>query len=323
MSFLGKLLYKYYYRPIEKRDTIKRYGGKIKYTEMLDGEAEMRNYAFDKLAFSSPFNNFGKFKLNFLTGEKFIHQTLFCIYSFSKWLTYEEAKNFSISLYDDKSLKKKTIELLKAKFPQLQIFTYNETVEKVKNKFPKNDYPYINKKITELFFFNKLFFLHSENDPGLKVYLDSDMLFVNRPSDFLNWLTLNYGNSNSAFAIEDIMRSYGYDQSQIENIAKKTIDHQINAGFYGLHTKNVNFDEIERLIKDIEENYGSSYYMEQFITSLLLTSQKNLTVFPRTDYIVWPSPTDIHFQNGALHHYVDISKYGYFTKAWKKIIKNH
>lgn len=323
MSFLGKLIYKYYYRPKQISNTIKSYGGKEKYFEMRVGEAEMRAYALNNLIITSPFSKSGKFQLHFLTGEKFIHQTLFCIYSLSVWLNEDEAKNFSITLFDDNSLKNNTLKILKVKFPQLIILPYKETVEKVKTRFPIKNYPFINKKITELFFFNKLFFLHADSNSGLKIYLDSDMLFVNRPDEFLNWMNANWDKRGHAFSIEDIKKSYGYDESTLQKIANNPVNHQINAGFYGIQTENINFDEVERLINNIDKNYGSSYYMEQFITSLILVNQKNLTIFPRKDYIVWPTHEDVQCKNGVLHHYVDISKYDYFTQSWRRFTEQN
>jgi len=318
MSFLGKLFYKLYFAPIGKRKTIRNYGGKEKYKEMIESEREMKHYALNHLEISKFFTSEGKYKLNFLTGEKFIHQSLFCVYSFFKHISDAEAAEFSVSFFDDKTLSKETIELVRKKFNNIVIVPYSESKKAIAENFPLNTFPWINKKSKEYVYFNKIFFV--QNRPGLKIFLDSDMLFIKKPHDFLLWLENNYGDINSTCVMEDIKQSYGYAESILTKVNGKKVDHKLNSGFYGIHTEAINFEKLENQIKELEENYGPSYFMEQFITSIFLNDQKNLTVFKRDQYIVWPSKDDVEREIGVLHHYVGTSKYDYFTKAWRKLL---
>lgn len=65
----------------------------------------------------------------------------------------------------------------------------------------------------------------------------------------------------------------------------------------------------------LEEKEGSSYYLEQALTAMLIGEQKSI-VLDKDKYKVNPSLRD----TTALHHYVDLSKKYYYTQAWKKLI---
>lgn len=319
MSFLGNLLYHTYYKHRPDKKVIENYGGKIRYNEMLLAEKEMRHFALNSLQIDKPFNKDGKYKLNFLTGEKFIHQTLFCLYSFSRFLTADEAENFSVTFFDDNSLKQTTLQLLSDKFPNITFTDFKTSSRRLEAKFPPHKFPYIIKKNRTVVLFNKIFFPHIQGS-GLKIFMDSDMLFFKRPTEFLLWLETKYLEADEAFVIEDIMQSYGYNQKAQEDIAGKPMDNALNVGFYGIHSQKIDFERIESMLRKMDTHYKKTYYAEQFVTAVLLTDL-NLQIFPKDQYIVFPTSQDVALEKGTLHHYVDVSKYIYFTQSWKKVIK--
>ena len=51
----------------------------------------------------------------------------------------------------------------------------------------------------------------------------------------------------------------------------------------------------------------------------MLLSETEAIILPGDEYIVNPDIGLINNKTGALHHYVDLSKEGYFKKAWKMI----
>ena len=51
----------------------------------------------------------------------------------------------------------------------------------------------------------------------------------------------------------------------------------------------------------------------------MLIGEVKSTILPADENIVNPSTKAIEGQEGKLHHYVDLSKEGYFKQAWKKI----
>lgn len=319
MSIFGKLAYKLYFEPKRKQAIFEKFGGKDNYLSILEAEQEMRSFALNSLIIKSNFNAQGKYKINFLTGDKLLHQTLFCTYSLFKFLDWDESSNFSVNYYSDGTLSTSSLQVLKLRFPQIEIIGYNETMQIVHETLPKTSFPYLNNKISTLPLFKKLIFTHLKNE-GISTFLDSDMLFLKKPLSFLNWLYEESNNENSAFCIEDIQRSYGYSDLEIYKVWPTPIKHSINSGMYSIHSEKMDFKLIENLIKEFEEKLGSQYYMEQLITAILLEKSKELFVAKQSEYIVLPTYDQIINQIGTLHHYVNESKEYYFKESWKKQI---
>jgi len=317
MSVFGKLLYKFYFQPKSKQVLIKKFGGKANYLSMLTAEQEMKFYALNELTIESNFNSNGKFKINFLTGDNLIHQTLFCTYSFFKFLTWEQSSDFSVYYYSDGTLSSETIDILNVKFPQINIVGIDETMLVIRKNLPNESFPYLNKKIDTLPLFKKLAFTHVGNT-GLSTFFDSDMLFLKKPVAFLRWLQEEGGISSNAFCIQDVVRSYSYTNSEILKLYPKQVEHNINSGMYSIHSENMNFEFIEKLIREFHNNFGSRYYMEQLITAIILEKAKKLFIAPQLEYIVLPNDEQIQNQKGTLHHYVNESKRLYFQESWKK-----
>jgi|GEM_PF-1722032 len=319
MSALGKLVYRFYYQPKNKRAIIKKFGGRENYLRMLAAEQEMKAYALNKLVINANFNPAGKFKINFLTGEQFIHQTLFCTYSFFKFLSKDEAADFSVNYYSDGTLSADLVFILKNRFPKIRIIESHESKRALAEHLPQSAFPYLNKNVERYPLFKKLIYPNLNNS-GLLTFFDSDMLFLNRPSEFLNWLYQS-DHLDSAFGIQDVTRSYGYGDDEILRIWPKVIQHDINSGLYAIHSSNIDWLFIEDLAKKFEINYGPHYYMEQLITAIILERSRDLSVAPKSEYIVFPSLEQVQKQTGTLHHYVNESKEYYFKDSWKKQIQ--
>ena len=317
MSIIGKLVYKLYFQRKNELATVKKFGGKSNYLSMLASEQEMKAYALNNLIIESNFNNEGKFKINFLTGDRFIHQTLFCTYSFFRFLTPDESSNFSVHYYSDGTLSAASIDILKTRFPNIRVIGFDETMTAVRNQLPKSSFPYLSKKIETHPLFKKLIYPHL-NNIGLSTFFDSDMLFIKRPVEFLYWLFKVDINKNQAFCIQDVSRSYGYSESEILKILPAPIQNDINSGMYTIYSEQIDFLFIENLVKEFEKNFGSQYYLEQLITAIILEKTESLFVAPKTEYIVLPAYEQIKNEIGTLHHYVNESKEFYFKEGWKK-----
>ncbi|MCO5947679.1 hypothetical protein [Mucilaginibacter flavidus] len=317
MSVIGKLIYRLYFQRKNARATLKKFGGEKNYLGMLAAEQEMKSYALNDLEINSGFSFNGKFKINFLTGDRFIHQTLFCTYSYFKFLTPAESGNFSVNYYSDGTLSGATLAILKKRFPNIRVIDVDQTKLAIQSRLPESEFPYLNKKINALPLFKKLIYPHLEND-GLSAFFDSDMLFIKKPIEFLNWLHEKYDQSNRAFGIHDVSRSYGYSESEILKIWPIPVRNNINSGMYALYSERMDFSFIESMVKAFEDNFGSQYYLEQLITAIILEKSTDLYLAPKSSYIVLPTEDQVENQIGTLHHYVDESKEFYFKKSWKK-----
>jgi hypothetical protein len=320
MSALGKLLYKLYYEPRNKRATIKKFGGRQKYREMLAAERQMKHFALHDLVIGTELSPAGKFKINFLTGDKFIHQTLFCTYSFLKFLSPAEAPDFSVTYFSDGTLSTDLTALLKKRFPQIKIVDSVESERALTRHLPESSFPYLNKNVRRFPLFKKLIYPNLGNE-GLLTFFDSDMLFLRRPVELLDWL---YGSENKpdrAFCIQDVQRSYGYTDQEIWSIWPHKIEHDINSGLYAFHSKNLDWSFFEELSEKFEISYGPHYYMEQLMTAMMLKKSPELYVASKSAYIVFPSERQVEQQTGTLHHYVNESKAYYFKAGWQKQLR--
>lgn len=320
MSILGKLVYKLYYHPRNKKAYINKFGGHQNYMRMLAAEREMRDYALNDLVIDAALNPEGKFKINFLTGDKFIHQTLFCTYSFFRFLDRDETANFSVNYYSDGTLSPELVSILGKRFPTIRIINSIETDKTLTDHLPQSKFPYLNKNVRRFPLFKKLIYPNL-NSEGLLVFFDSDMLFLRRPSELLNWIYQSERNTDRAFCIQDVQRSYGYSDEEIAHVWPKAIEHNINSGLYALHSKNLDWSFFETLSQKFELSYGPHYYMEQLMTAIMLERSPDLFVAPKSDYIVFPSKEQVADQAGTLHHYVNESKEYYFKEGWRHQIR--
>jgi hypothetical protein len=319
MSTLGKILYKIYYKPIAQRSKVKKFGGKRNYRLMVNGEREMRNYVFNNLRFDPPNRKLKKYRINFLSGENYIHQTLFCIYTFFKFLTDEEKSEFLINIYDDGTLQLTTFAFLEKNFPFIDVIDKTTIEKEVAKKLPLDKYPFLNMKLKNFPLIKKLVYNQMINT-GLNCFFDSDMLFVKKPVELLHWLKKSSADPKNAFCIQDIKRSYGYSEMEITKVWPDKINRNINSGLYAMHSNISDPDIVEFLIRKLENSYGSNYYMEQMITAILLELHPNLYQAKMSTYIVMPTSHQVQNCEGELHHFVDTSKLYYFKHAWRKAI---
>lgn len=151
--------------------------------------------------------------------------------------------------------------------------------------------------------------------PGTwKLVLDSDMLFWANPEAIISWLK----NPCKPIYMQDCQNSYGYSKELMEELCGSTIPDLVNVGAIGLNSTAIDWVKLNNWIKVLEEKEGTSYYLEQALTAMLL-SKTEAIILPADEYIVNPDVNHINNKTGALHHYVDLSKKGYFNKAWKMI----
>lgn len=317
MSIIGKLIYRLYFQQKSKKATVKKFGGKKNYLKMLKAEEEMKQYALNNLTIANKFSSDGKFRINFLTGDRFIHQTLFCTYSFFKFLTPAETNDFTVNYFSDGTLSDSTIAILNKNFSSIRIITHEQIKREMEKYLPRTEYPYLNQKVETLPLFKKLVYPHLKSQ-GSSTFFDSDMLFIKRPEEFINWLYKDGGTGSQAFCIQDVKRSYGYSDSEILQVWPSPLKNNINSGMYSISSENVNFSFVENLVNNFENRFGSQYYMEQLITAIILEKSGQLSVAPISEYIVLPDNEQIVGQIGTLHHYVNESKEFYFKESWRR-----
>lgn len=131
MSF-GQLAYKFFYLPsLPYRYNLKHYGFKGWLNYSID------EYQMKKSALSLPSINLTSvgeplIAINFLTGERYWHQTLFCIQS----MVNQSGNNLSIKIYSDGTINEKVQKIFHSYCPQIIICSEEEVLESLNTIIP-------------------------------------------------------------------------------------------------------------------------------------------------------------------------------------------
>ena len=250
----------------------------------------------------------GGLSIHFLTGKQYLHQTLFCIQSLSK---VTKAK-FKFILIDDGSFDEKLIKRINLQLPGAEIITQEIIEQNFQRYLPENKYPYLHHKRKVYPHIKKLTDIHTIPGNLWKLVLDSDMLFWSEPKEIITWLN----NPNKPLHMVDCEESYGYSTKLMADLCGYKIRSLINVGAIGLNSNKINWAKVDHWVKMLEEKEGTSYYLEQAISAMLISSTDSV-VLNSKKYIVNPNKEMINNKFGTLHHYVDLSKDGYCKTAWK------
>lgn len=248
----------------------------------------------------------------FLTGKKFLYQTLFCASS----LTKSCKESFQFILIDDGSFDQSLINQVEQQMPNAKLVLKDEIENNLNLKLPINEYPFLHQKRKVYPHIKKLTDIHTIDDNPFKLVLDSDMLFWNEPTEIINWLK----RPNGCLYMLDCEESYGYDRSLMQSLCGFQIPELMNVGAFGVNSAIINWDNLELWSKALEEKQGASYFLEQALSAMLIANESK-TILNKEEYIVNPNKDNNNLDKVKLHHYVDLSKKYYFETAWKKFIK--
>ena len=144
--------------------------------------------------------------------------------------------------------------------------------------------------------------------------LDSDMLFFRRPDLLLDWLRA----PRRPLHMTDFKDSYGYSAGLMASIAGSTIPSLSMSASAGCMPANSIGKGSERWCRLLQDAEGTSYYLEQALVAMLLAGRETIRA-PAADYRLMPDDAECRRPTAAMHHYVDLSKRGYFRHAWRHI----
>jgi len=246
----------------------------------------------------------------FLTGDKYLYQTLFCI----KSLDNVCAAKLKYILVDDGTFTNEHIERINRQLPGAVVVTQPAIDKNLENILPENDYPVLRGKRKVYPHIKKLTDVHTLPGNEWKLVLDSDMLFWKEPKEIISWLNC----PDKPLHMVDCEESYGYSRTLMNRLAGQAIPELLNVGVIGLKSSKIDWKALENWIAELEAREGRTYYLEQALTAMLIGETK-ASVLPAEKYIVNPLAEAIDAKGGTMHHYVDLSKEGYYKKAWKMI----
>lgn len=285
----------------------KRFGGYLNYRRILNSQKEMLSKSEHLTPVKSHKDGL---PIYFLTGKKYLYQTLFCIQSLVKVTD----KKFRFILIDDGTFDEEIATKITQLLPHADIITAAVINKNLYKVLPENEFPILHQKRKEYPHIKKLTDIHTI--PGTwKLVLDSDMLFWNEPKQMINWLN----NPSAPLHMTDCERSYGYSEDLMKKLKGHKIPDLINVGVLGLNSEAINWQDLEHWISVLEKQEGKTYYLEQALSAMLIADLQ-AEALDNADYKVNPTKDEALNNFGVLHHYVDLSKEWYFKFAWKKLL---
>lgn len=296
-----------YRHPKSALKNYRHYGGYLSYRKMLNGRAKMARASLQLPPVPSSDNGL---PLYFLTGQKYLYQTLFCIQSLAKVST----EKFRFILVDDGTFDQGLMSRLAKQLPGATAVTSEVIAGNISRQLPPEKYPVLHQKRKIYPHIKKLTDVHTIDGPGWKLVLDSDMLFWREPLEMIEWLR----KPVKPLHLVDCTESYGYSSQLMQELCGCTVPSLLNVGAIGLESGGLNWPDIERWTRELEAREGSTYYLEQALTAMIIGGQQTV-VMPKDGYRV--NPEYLGGPAAVLHHYVDVSKKLYFSEGWKKIIK--
>jgi len=259
----------------------------------------------------------------FLTGKRFWYQTAFCAWSLAR----QSDRRMILNLVDDGTMEGRHEQGLRRLFPDGITVCKEEIHGKIETLLPENRFPILRQRWIDYVNIRKLIDVHL-GSKGVKLVLDSDMLFFRRPDALLEWWDAAQGaDSNerevwSLCLMTDCVESYGYSRKLMEELAGASILPLLNVGICGLRSEMLDWERLEHWCRRLLEREGTSYYLEQALVAMLAARQPP-TIMPAKDYITFPRKDQVVNGRGVLQHYVADSKPWYFGRAWKKIAESH
>lgn len=306
---MGEVARKYYHHPLADLGAMVREGGPVERKRTELGRLEMIQAA-RRLAPTSPPASTLEYEVNFLSGERYWHQTLFCICS----LQMHSPVRIVPVVYDDGSFNRETMGAISRVVPWTRFVGWREIEASLDKRLPADRFPNLRARRVDYPHLRKLTDIHVDRI-GWNAVLDSDMLFFRPPTLFLSWLE----TPDRPCHLIDPLRAYGYSESLLVELTGHPEPKHVNVGICGLRSETIDWDRLEYWCRVMLEREGPSYFQEQALTAMLLAGQTCLRL-PEEDYRVMPSVAEGKHPSAALHHYVAHSKRSYFQHGWRNVV---
>lgn len=306
-SGAGRLLYLLWHKPRAQLARSRREGGP--WQQWIDARARQEMLAASaalppraRPAPDAP-------EICFLTGKKFWYQTAFCFWS----LCQAAGRELNPVFIDDGTIDDAFERESQRLFPSRRVLGGAELDARLDAILPRTRFPALRGQRQTYLHLRKLTDAHAGH-AGWRIVLDSDMLFFRRPDLLLGWLDA----PTRPVHMIDIKDSYGYPAATLRELAGRPLPDRLNVGMLGLRSDAIDWEKIEWWCEQLLGRHGTSYYLEQALVALLLADADPLRL-PDHDYLVHPDESECREPRAVMHHYVDLSKRGYYRHAWRRV----
>jgi hypothetical protein len=248
-------------------------------------------------------------EVTFLTGRRYWYQTAFCAWSLQRAV----GPQWRFRFCDDGSFDQELATEARRLFPGSAIDLRADVEARLDAHLPEARFPALRRQRLTYVHLRKLTDVHAGR-AGWRIVLDSDMLCFRAPTLLLDWLAA----PGRPIHMTDVADAYGYPPGVLARLAGGPMPARVNVGICGLRSDALDWDGLEAWCRELLGSHGSSYYLEQALTALIVAGQPALAL-PVADYRVMPDAAECSRPTAAVHHYVDLSKRGYFRQAWRRI----
>ena len=304
---LGRAVYLLWHQPRAALHRSRREGGPLE--QWIDHRGQRAMQAAAAALPPRPAPPVGAPEVCFLTGKKYWYQTALCLWS----LCHQSGREFAPVLVDDGSFDDALRAECRRIFPGAVFHDRTTTEARLDAHLPAAKFPTLRSQRITYIHLRKLTDVHA-GLRGWRLVLDSDMLFFRPPAALLAWLSA----PDRPIHMLDVHDAYGYPAATLTELAGRAVPSLLNVGICGWRSETIDWEKLEWWSAQLIARHGTSYYLEQALVALLAASADPLRL-PRGDYRLLPDLAECQHPTAALHHYVDLSKRGYFRHAWRHV----
>lgn len=251
-------------------------------------------------------------EVHMLVGTRFWFMAAFALVSLQRQVD----RAVHVHFYDDGTLDARQREKLETLAAAV---TFDHRVgidERIERYLPEEKFPFIRERLRNYPNLKKLTDPHV-GSVGPKLVLDADVLFFGQPVELLQW----FDAPETILCATDVTESYGYSRALMEKLAGARIPTAINVGLTGLKSESLDWEQLEHWCRELITREKTNYYLEQALVAMLCATRP-FTQLSLAKYLTGPSNEQVLRGEGAMQHYVDLSKKEYFRSAWKNFTVN-
>jgi hypothetical protein len=251
-------------------------------------------------------------EIHMLVGTRFWFMAAFALVSLQRQVDQAVHAHF----YDDGTLEARQREKLETLASAATFHDRAGIDARIERYLPEARFPFIRERLRNYPNLKKLIDPHV-GSIGPKLVMDADVLFFGRPEELARWCD----KPDTILCATDVTESYGYSRPLMEGLAGGTIPAKINVGITGSQSEDMDWEELERWCRELITREKTNYYLEQALVAMLCATRP-FTQLSLAKYITGPSDEQVLRGEGAMQHYVDLSKKEYFRSAWKNFTVN-
>jgi hypothetical protein len=251
-------------------------------------------------------------EIHMLVGTRFWFMAAYALVSLQR----QVARSVHVHFYDDGTLETQQREKLEALASAVTFHDRAGIDARIERYLPEEKFPFIRERLRNYPNLKKLTDPHV-GSVGPKLVMDADILFFGQPVELLQ----GFDGPETILCATDVTESYGYSRALMEKLAGARIPTAINVGLTGLKSESLDWEQLEHWCRELITREKTNYYLEQALVAMLCATRP-FTQLSLAKYITGPSDEQVLRGEGAMQHYVDLSKKEYFRSAWKNFTVN-